>query len=309
MVLSLALIISATGVVAVKSSVISVAGAQIQNAEATSETPQPPAEDFFTDYALVAPPEPVYLPILMYHQISEDSKRLSTYVISSAEFENDLKLLQQNGFTTVTVDDLLHFCVDHDPLPEKPIMLTFDDGFESDYVYAFKSLKKYNMKAIFSVIGRYTDLFSAPDVIKHINYSHLSWDEIKEMDESGLADFENHTYDMHEIGKRKGALPKKWESDEDYYKALTEDLGKLNAEYKEHLGKEPQAFACPFGAYSDRLQAMLRKMGFTVILTSSQKMNKLTGDPEELMKLNRFLRVHNKNMERLIRSWDEFYAA
>ncbi|MDR2649107.1 MAG: polysaccharide deacetylase family protein [Clostridiales bacterium] len=268
-----------------------------------------PIDDFFADYAIVAPPEPVNLPIIMYHQISENRGRLDTYIISPEEFEEDLKLFKDNGFTTITVSDLLRFVMKKKNLPEKPIMLTFDDGFESDYVYAFPLLKKYEMKAIFSIIGRFTDMFSEEGVVKHINYSHLSWDEIQEMYESGLADFHNHTYDMHVMGKRRGALPRKYESDEDYQKIISDDLGKLNEEYKEHLGISPEAFACPFGCYNDRLKEAVRKTGLSVILSSSQKMNTLTGDPEELLKLNRFLREHNKSMEKLVRSWDKYYNA
>jgi peptidoglycan/xylan/chitin deacetylase (PgdA/CDA1 family) len=266
-----------------------------------------PIDDLFADYALVAPPEPVNLPIIMYHQISENRGRLDTYVISPDEFEEDLKLFKDNGFTTIAVSDLIKFVTKKGELPEKPIMLTFDDGFESDYVYAFPLLKKYEMKAIFSIIGRFTDMFSEEGVVKHINYSHLSWDQITEMHKSGFADFHNHTYDMHVIDKRRGALPRKYESDEEYEKVIKDDLGKLNEEYKEHIGVSPEAFTCPFGCYNDRLKEAVRKVGFSVIFSSAQTMNTLTGDPEELFKLNRFVREHNKNMDKLVSSWDKYY--
>jgi trehalose-6-phosphate synthase len=164
------------------------------------------------------------------------------------------------------------------------------------------------MKAIFSIIGKYTDMFSEADVVKHVNYAHLSWEEIKQMNDSGLAEFQNHTYDMHVVDKRRGALPRKHESDEEYQRTIRNDLGKLNEEYKMHIGVEPVAFTCPFGCFNDRLKEAVRDAGFSIIFTSYQKINKLSGDPEELMKLNRFLRSHNKNVEKLINSWEEFYS-
>ncbi|MDR1000743.1 MAG: polysaccharide deacetylase family protein [Clostridiales bacterium] len=265
-------------------------------------------EDYF-EQALVAPLEPVYLPIIMYHQLTTNPARLDTYIISQDEFESDLQLLQNYGYTTVTVKDLLNFCHKREPLPERPVMITFDDGFESDYIYGFPILKKYNMKAIFSIIGRYTDMFSEPDAIKHINYAHLSWEEIEEMYGSGLAEFHNHTYDLHSMEKRRGALPYKYESDEEYRKVLKDDLGKLNEAYEQRLGYMPAAFACPFGAFNDRMKEGLRYIGFSVIFTSQQKINKLTGNPEELMRLNRFLRAHGKSVDKLLRQWEQYYKA
>ena len=265
-------------------------------------------DDFFADYALEAPPEPIYLPIVMYHQISQKKSKQGTYVISIDEFEKDLQLFKEQGFTTINVSELINFVTRKDELPEKPIMLTFDDGNLSDYVYALPLLKKYQMKAIFSIVGKFTDDYSEPDAIKNIDFAMLSWDEIREMHESGLADFQNHSYGMHDNSRRRGALPRKYESDEEYREIIKKDLGRLNAELKDHIGVEPEAFTCPFGCYSDRLREAVRNAGFSVIFTSHQIMNTLTGDPEELFNLKRFLRTHGKNMDELVKSWDQYYS-
>ena len=264
-------------------------------------------DDFFADYSLVPPPEPVYLPIVMYHQISQKPSKLGTYIISADEFENDLILFQEYGFESIIVDDLIKYVTKNGELPEKPIMLTFDDGNQSDFVYALPLLKKYGMKSVFSVVGKFVDDYSKPDVIKNIDYAMLSWDEIKEMHASGLADFQNHSYNMHNHGRRTGALPRRFEDDAEYREAVKNDLGRLNQAFKEHIGIEPKAFTAPFGCFNDRVKEAVRNAGFSVILTSYQRMNALTGDPEELLSLRRFLRTHNKDMRGLIQSWDEYY--
>ena len=264
-------------------------------------------DDFFADYALVTPPEPIHLPIIMYHQISKKESKLGTYVISVDEFEQDLQMFTDLGFTAITVDDLIKFVTKKDTLPEKPIMLTFDDGAQSDYIYALPLLQKYEMKAIFSIVGKFADKYSEPNLIKNVDYAHLCWDEIREMYKSGLADFQNHSYGLHVIDKRHGPLPCKFESDKDYQQVIQEDLGRLNAAFKEHIGIEPKAFTCPFGCYNDRLREAVRRAGFSVIFTSHQKMNTLTGDPEELFMLKRFLRTHGKDMYKLVSSWAEYY--
>ncbi|MDR1538561.1 MAG: polysaccharide deacetylase family protein [Clostridiales bacterium] len=256
---------------------------------------------------LVAPIIPTYLPIIMYHQISRESSKLGAYVISDAEFEADMKLLHDNGYTTVTIKDLLAYVNKEGILPEKPVMLTFDDGFQSDYVYALPILKKYNMKAIFSIIGKYTDENSDEKTPRHVNYSHLSWDEIKEMQSSGLAEFQCHTYDMHDMSKRKGALRKWSESAEDYRQHVLEDLGKLSQACLEHIGVAPTAFTCPFGCYSDQLGEILKEFGFPAIMHSYQRMNILTGNPDELYILKRFLRTHNKDVSEWVAKWNELF--
>ena len=98
----------------------------------------------------------VSLPVLMYHHILESSSRLGDYVISPQQFEADLQFLSVHGYQTVTVLDILRLVQTGGPLPEKPVLITFDDGYESTYAYAFPLLKKYGMTAVVSIIGSYT---------------------------------------------------------------------------------------------------------------------------------------------------------
>ena len=87
------------------------------------------------------------LPILMYHHCLEE-ERLGKWVVSVSEFEGDLKYIQSQGYTTIVVQDLLDHYQKGTPLPEKPIMITIDDGHLSAYTYLYPLLKQYNMKAV-----------------------------------------------------------------------------------------------------------------------------------------------------------------
>ena len=75
------------------------------------------------------------VPIIMYHHILKDSSRQGKYVISPDEFEKDLLTLKEKGFTTVLIRDLVDYVYGSKELPEKPIVLTFDDGYESNHHY------------------------------------------------------------------------------------------------------------------------------------------------------------------------------
>ena len=92
------------------------------------------------------------LTVIMYHGIINDTRYQGTYVISPVQFENDLKKIQSESYTTVTVHDLVEYVYNNRPLPEKPIMLTFDDGYYNNYLYAYPLLKKYGCKAVISPI-------------------------------------------------------------------------------------------------------------------------------------------------------------
>ena len=78
-----------------------------------------------------AQPEGIELPIVMYHHILKDQSRLNKYTISPDEFRRDMQYLQDNGYTPVLMQDLLLFVQEGVPLPDKPVMITFDDGYES----------------------------------------------------------------------------------------------------------------------------------------------------------------------------------
>lgn len=247
----------------------------------------------------------VRLPVLMYHHILKDSGRWGDYVISPREFENDLKQIKKEGYTTVTTKEIEDFLNLSEPLPEKPILITFDDGYESFHEYAFPLLQKYEMNAVVSIIGKYTDLYSA-DVVKNVSYSHVNWEQLNEMVESGLVEVGNHTYEQHKTKGRKGIRKLDSESEEQYRQFLMNDVGTFNQEINRELGITPTVFAYPFGAYSEHSGEILSEIGFHVVLTSEQKINVLTPSKHEqgdLICLKRFNRPSGISSEQMFKKF------
>lgn len=239
----------------------------------------------------------VKVPIIMYHSMLKEQKRLGKYVISPDTFEGDLKYLQKNGYQTVTVRDLVDYVKSQKPLPEKPVMLTFDDGYYNNFVYAYPLAKKYNAKIVIAPIGYYTDLFTKNDA-DHPNYSHLTWTEISEMMASGLVEFQNHSYNLHSTKGRIGAQKLRRESTAAYTSMLQKDVGKMQSEMKEKTGYMPIAFVYPFGASSKESNPILKRMGFQATLVCRSKINVITKDPQCLYSLGRFLRPSGQSSER-----------
>lgn len=243
----------------------------------------------------------VDLPILMYHAICTKSDKTGKFVITQNSFKEDLEYLSQNGYTAISISELIDFVENGTPLPDKPIMLTFDDGYFNNYCYAYPLLKEYNQKAIISIIGKYTDLFTeAPE--ENPNYSHITWEQAKEMCDSGLVEIQNHSYNSHTTDKgRNGTKKKKGESIEAYCDYIYADVGKLQEEIKNNLGYTPTTFAYPFGSICEASYDILKEMGFKCTLSCEEKVNKVkAGDSECLYRLGRYLRTPSRSAKKIL---------
>ena len=232
----------------------------------------------------------IEVPIIMYHSILKDSSRSNKYTVTPAVLEEDLKYIKDKGYTTVTIADLISYVYDDKPLPEKSIVLTFDDGHYNNYGYLFPLLEKYDMKAVISIVGSYTDKFTETDEA-NLNYSYLRWKDIKELMNTGRIEFQNHTYNLHSnTGKRIGTKKIKGETDEHYKNVLKEDILKLQQEFKENTNYIPQCFTYPFGGISNASLDIIKELGFKASLSCEQGINKLTKNPNSLYLLKRYNR-------------------
>lgn len=246
-------------------------------------------------------PEGVSLPIIMYHSVLKDEQRLGKYVVSPETVEDDMRYLRGRGYGTVTVQDLLNYVDRGTPLPKKPVMLTFDDGYYNNYSYAYPLAKKYGEKIIISPVGRYTDLFTGGDA-DHPSYSYLTWSEIAEMIDSGFVEIQNHSYDLHAASGRLGASRKTGESAGTYAWLLENDLRRMQDAMEEHTGCVPTAFVYPYGAISRESLPVVRKIGFRASMTCQSRINVITRSPECLYGLGRFLRPYGPGSDEYFRT-------
>lgn len=239
------------------------------------------------------------LTIIMYHSMLKDTSKQGKYVISPTQFESDLKYLKDHGYTSVVMQDLFNYVDGSAPLPEKMVMLTFDDGYYNNYLYAYPLAQQYGMKLVISPIGFFTDQFSESGET-NANYSHMTWDQIKEMMESGVVEFQNHTFNLHasDKGGRLGSKKLKGESLDVYTKLLTDDLSKMQKEMTANTGYTPNTFVYPYGAMSSDALPVIRELGFQATLTCESRVNYLTKDPECLFGLGRYLRPAGETSEK-----------
>ena len=243
-------------------------------------------------------PERRMLPILMYHSVLNDVP--NAYRIRPDTLEADLAELKRRGYVSVSLGEVIQFVKGSCDLPEKPVLLTFDDGHYNNLFYAMEILKKQGFSAVLNVIGRFTE-YSSTHEKDHPEYSHLTWDEIGTAARSGVFEIGNHSYAMHAYKPRFGVKRKKGESAEEYEAALREDTLRLEYELMQKSGVRPRAYAYPFGAYSDETENILRSLGYEAIFTCYERVNVIErGNTEKLFRLYRINRDGRVETDRFL---------
>ena len=271
----------------------------------TADTP----EAYFRN---VLPPEPLsqdeistQVPIVMYHHLSEDVT--NSEMVSPAQFEAQIRALAEAGYTGISFDELQAYVLRGEPLPEKPVVITFDDGYRSNYTLAYPILQKYGMKATIFAIG----VSFGKDHYKDTDYTitpHFGADEAAEMTASGLISIQSHTYDMHQwppyetdSAVRENILQLPGESEESYVQALTEDFTRSRALLEGATGQPVDVLAYPAGQYSTLAQVTLQSLGVHVTLSTNPGVNTVVkGLPQTLYAMLRFAITEDISPEALL---------
>lgn len=243
----------------------------------------------------------VRLPIIMYHQVLKNKNSLGKYIISPIEFEEDVKYLIKEGYTTVDVQDLIDFEYNKKNLPEKPIMLTFDDGYLSNYTYIVPILEKYQVKAVISIVGEYVDKSSKDQYTN----PYLNWKQVKELVESPYVEIQNHTYAMHDIEDRKGCSIIEGEAFDKYKMEILEDIGYFQVLIENKTGYTPTAFTYPYGYICKEIKDILKEIGFVSTFSCKEGVNLLSGNKDELYELKRFNRPSGINRTRFFNKFEK----
>lgn len=234
------------------------------------------------------------VPILLYHHLSETEPESAT-VLHPDTFARQMALLVENGYQTVTPDECIAFVESGTPLPEKAVMITFDDGYGSNYEYAYPILEQYGLDATIFVIGASV----GHTLYKDTDYEmipHFGRDEIAEMTASGHVTIASHTYNMHQWAPfesgdrvRENILPFEDESEADYIQTLTVDAA-LENWLLDDLGlAQSTALAYPAGRWSTLTNVVLRSCGYKLtVTTDGERVNTLIlGLPQSLYCLGR----------------------
>lgn len=235
----------------------------------------------------------ISVPIIMYHSVLKDESQAGDYVITPVTLEKDLIYLKDNGYCAILPSDLIDYVENDVKLPEKSVILTFDDGYLNNLTYVLPLLEKYNMKALISIVGSYTETYSeSPDPNPY--YAYLSYKEINKLRLSQRIEFANHSYNMHSITeKRKGTIINKNESFSDYQNIFIADTINTHYALEEKCLLSLKTYTYPYGFYTEESEKILKGLGYKVTLTCDEKPNYITHDKGCLYLLGRYNRPYN----------------
>ncbi len=244
----------------------------------------------------------VKLAVIMYHGFTNSANE-STYVINAKKLEEDIIYLKEQGFSFITAKELIKFCDYGTPLPERCVMLTFDDGYLNNFLYAYPIIQKYDVKVTVSPIAYYAD-YHTKNSDTNPSYAHMTWPQLKEMSDSDLVDIQNHSYNMHSLQNgRKGSAKAVWESPRDYREAFLHDLFKAHKAIQDATGKEPIAYAYPFGSISFETRDLLKCCGYRVSFSCEEGFNIITRNKDSLYMLKRFNRSNERNIASIFENY------
>ena len=232
------------------------------------------------------------MPVLNYHQINDRDQNSLT--VQTAQFEEEMQYLVDNGYHAITPEEMLDAWENGTPLPEKPVIITFDDGYYNNYIYAYPLLKQRGMKAVVSIIGSQTALFT-DNGEENAYWSHLRLDRLREMQD--VFEVQNHSWNLHEYGERRGCLRRRGEDETRYETLLREDTEQTQTLITDAGLPAPTCYTYPFGACSKESETLLKSMGFRCTLGCEERINTVTRNPDCLFELGRFNRPAGQSTE------------
>jgi peptidoglycan/xylan/chitin deacetylase (PgdA/CDA1 family) len=194
-------------------------------------------------------PDEARVPILMYHYVSEVPPGADVYrrdlTVPPENFRAHLQYLTDAGYTAVTLADLYLHLTQGYPLPERPVALTFDDGYRDAYEVVFPILLEFNFTATFFVL-------STP--AHYESEAYLTWAQMKEMAAAGM-EIQGHGRDHADLRGRS-------------YDFLVYQILGIQEAITYHIGRPARFFCYPSGQYDDDVIAVLKSAGFWGAVTT-----------------------------------------
>ncbi len=221
------------------------------------------------------------VPVLMYHHIlSQDS-----FIASSVKnFEEQMKFLYENNWKTLTSNEFYQFKQGKLKVPKKSVLITFDDGWRDNFIYAYPILKKYNLKATLFIVTQWIDEASKSGNCEYSEKNHTEcknlvplnprsvlccWDELKQMDD--VFDIHSHTHTHRD----------------DYFSSISwkDEFIKSKKLIQENLGFEDHYLCWPRGIYSSELIQEANNEKFDILFTTKRGINLPNNELREIKRI------------------------
>ncbi|WP_421381941.1 polysaccharide deacetylase family protein [Bacillus salacetis] len=238
------------------------------------------------------------IPILTYHRIISKNDieehhyidgKINSMIVYTQEFAKQMAYLHENGYKTLTMKELYAYLNEEIEIPDKSVVLTFDDGYKDNYEEAYPILKKYGFKATnFVVTGAITNKRYAfsPGLSQYFS--------MKEMEKAcDVFDYQSHTYSYHKRDDKKPL--NEWGDHPAYLVSKSQDEIYTDIKTSVHnLNGENLGFAYPYGEYTPDTIRVLKQLGFKMAFTV---VDEAATRDHHLYELPRYQIYHDVNFE------------
>ncbi len=227
------------------------------------------------------------VPVFMYHHINTHKGDMVT--VTPDIFEIQMRYLHETGYRTLKAHELVSYIQGNLAMKDKAVMITFDDGWLDNYLYAFPILKKYKINASIFIVTNWVDNASSQDfsnittvptheesafLVKQ-NREHevvLNWGLIDEMEGSGLVEFHSHTQNhvkCHQLSEQD----------------LSIELRDSKETIKKRLASDNHYLCWPMGRYNDVTIGTAKKLGYSALFTTDHGIVNSSSDPWEIARI------------------------
>ncbi|MGL5001664.1 MAG: poly-beta-1,6-N-acetyl-D-glucosamine N-deacetylase PgaB, partial [Casimicrobium sp.] len=226
--------------------------------------------------------------VLSYHDVYAslgEAASVDSLSVSVNDLVRHFSWLRDNGYRVVSVDEVLAAKRGGKPLPERAVMLTFDDGYASFYRHVFPLLKLFEYPAVIAIVGGWIESPTTSTIEFESDRTggaqFMTWPHIREVAQSGWVEVASHTYNLHYgiVANSQGNLQPavitrefdrvnlRYESDEQYAARLRADLELSSSVIEARTGRRPRAIVWPYGAYNKTSNDIAASIGMNVGFT------------------------------------------
>jgi biofilm PGA synthesis lipoprotein PgaB len=245
--------------------------------------------------------------VLCYHDVVKDVRaEPDPDAVDLDQLVAQFAWLKENGYHPVAVDDILAAQAGRKALPEKAVLISFDDGYRNFYEKVFPLLKAFNYPAVLALVGSWMNAPESGTVMygdrPFPRTKFASWENIREMQASGLVEIASHSYDLHHgilanpqgnqepaaVTRSYDASKNTYESDAAFLARIRDDLARNSRLLLEKTGKRPRIMVWPYGRFSAETQAIAAELGMPLQFTLDDGVNPV-GPASALREVKRFL--------------------
>lgn len=248
---------------------------------------------------------------LAYHDVEDSDPDQAFVSVSTEHLVEQFAWLQENGYQPVTVDQILEANRGGKPLPDKALLLTFDDGYSSFYTRVFPLLRAYNWPAVLAPVGAWLDT----PLDQPVDFGgkpaerdrFLTWKQVREVSRSGLVEIGAHTDNLHYgmLANPQGNLEPaaaaraydpstgQYETDAQYKARIAKDVDRITAKIVKATGKKPRVWVWPYGAASGDALKIVQDKGYKLVMMLDSGL----GDVHDLSNIPRVLVSNDPQLE------------